>query len=89
MVRAILDTCVVSELVKPQIGPHVVRSLNAYDSTELYPSVLTVGEITRASACSEMAGADEELNSGSLVWRQPAGSGFFRLIWRLPGCGEH
>lgn len=41
----LLDTCVISELVKKQSNPGVVRWLDARDQDTLYVSVLTFGEL--------------------------------------------
>jgi predicted nucleic acid-binding protein len=43
----LLDTNVVSELRKKECDPHVVRWFEAVESSDLYISVLVVGEIRR------------------------------------------
>ncbi len=41
----LLDTCVISELIKPKPSPKVVKWISDIDETCLYISVLTIGEI--------------------------------------------
>lgn len=43
----LLDTCVVSELRKPQCNPGVARWITQIQSDEAYLSVITLGEIRR------------------------------------------
>lgn len=43
--RYLLDTCVVSEFVKPQPDPHVVVWMNQVDVVQTYLSVVTIGEV--------------------------------------------
>lgn len=43
--KYLLDTCVVSELCKPQPNPHVLAWLATCAEETLYLSVLTIGEI--------------------------------------------
>jgi predicted nucleic acid-binding protein len=47
MVRVLLDTNVVSELIKPDANGNVARNLDAIGPDNMYISVLTVGEITK------------------------------------------
>lgn len=47
MVRGLLDTCVVSELLNPRGNPDVAKSVRRIDDTSLFLSVLTIGEITK------------------------------------------
>ena len=44
----LLDTCVLSELVKPAPAPSVLRWLDARPEESLYLSVMTLGEIEKA-----------------------------------------
>jgi len=44
-VKYILDTCVISELVKPVPNPKVVEWLNKIPSESLFLCVITIGEI--------------------------------------------
>ena len=43
----LLDTCLLSELVKPTPSPPVLTWLGQRDESELYVSVLTLGELTK------------------------------------------
>ncbi len=43
----LLDTCVISELVKPAPDPHVVTWLKSSAAEQLFLSVVTVGEIRK------------------------------------------
>lgn len=43
----LLDTCVISELVKPRPNENVVRWVDSVDERKLFLSVLTVGELTK------------------------------------------
>jgi toxin FitB len=43
----LLDTNVISELIKPKAEPKVVRWIHATDESLLYLSVLTIGEIRK------------------------------------------
>ncbi len=45
--RSLLDTCVVSELVKPRCDPGVRGCVEAIRDEDLFLSVLTIGEITK------------------------------------------
>ena len=47
MVKGLLDTCVVSELLSPRGNPNVARSVQRIDDANLFLSVLTIGEITK------------------------------------------
>ncbi|MFV9505924.1 MAG: type II toxin-antitoxin system VapC family toxin [Oscillochloridaceae bacterium umkhey_bin13] len=45
--KYLIDTNVVSELIKKQPNPHVVRWVDTQDSLQLYLSVITIGEIRK------------------------------------------
>ncbi len=45
--KAILDTCVISEFVAKQPTPKVVEFLDALDADDAYLSVITIGEIIK------------------------------------------
>ena len=45
--KYLLDTCVISELVKPMPNPKVVEWLNQIASEALFLSVITMGEIQK------------------------------------------
>lgn len=46
----LLDTCVVSELVRPRPKASVVRWMRERDESELYLSVVTIGELEKGIA---------------------------------------
>jgi predicted nucleic acid-binding protein len=50
MVKYLLDTNVIAELVKPIPNPAVVAWVDAHDEHELYISVVTIGELLRGIA---------------------------------------
>jgi toxin FitB len=41
----LLDTCVISEFVKPSPNPRVIDGLNSLDPDQVFLSVVTIGEI--------------------------------------------
>ena len=45
--KYLLDTCVLSEVVKPHPNDHVISWLQSQSETDLYFSVLTFGEIEK------------------------------------------
>ncbi len=45
--KYLLDTCIISELTKPDPNPIVVKWLNGAHSESLFLSVLTIGEIRK------------------------------------------
>jgi predicted nucleic acid-binding protein len=49
-VKALLDTCVLSELRHPKCDPAVRRAVDAFDSDNLFVSVLSIGEIAKGIA---------------------------------------
>lgn len=48
--KYLLDTCVISELIKPEPNSHVINWLNAQNEEDIYLSVLTIGEIQKGIA---------------------------------------
>jgi len=48
--KYLLDTCVISELIKPQPNQSVVEWLNSQNEEDIYLSVLTIGEIQKGIA---------------------------------------
>ncbi len=46
----LLDTCVISELIKPQPNPHVLSWFSKQEENDLFLSVLTLGEIEKGIA---------------------------------------
>ena len=45
--KALLDTCVISELVSKQPNPRVVEFVDSLDPEDVYLSVITIGEIVK------------------------------------------
>lgn len=45
--KYLLDTCVISELIKPNPNRNVISWMQSIDETSLYLSVLTLGEIEK------------------------------------------
>ena len=45
--KYLLDTCVISELVKKEPHPSVIRWMDAGDESKMYLSVLTLGELIK------------------------------------------
>jgi hypothetical protein len=48
--RALLDTCVLSELRLPRVNPGVREAIEALDTDDLFVSVLSIGEIAKGIA---------------------------------------
>jgi predicted nucleic acid-binding protein len=59
----LLDTNIISELVKPRPEPAVVGFVSSTDETLLFLSVLTMGEIRKGIACLPRAGKRALLES--------------------------
>ncbi|MEJ7900857.1 MAG: type II toxin-antitoxin system VapC family toxin [Thermomicrobiales bacterium] len=47
MVKGLLDTCVVSEMLNPRGNENVVATVGQIDDAHLFLSVLTIGEIAK------------------------------------------
>jgi len=45
--KYLLDTCVISELVKKEPHPSVIRWMDPADESKMYLSVLTIGELIK------------------------------------------
>lgn len=45
--KALLDTCVISELIVKQPNPKVVEFIDSLDPEDVYLSVITIGEIVK------------------------------------------
>ncbi len=43
--RHLLDTCVVSGLIKPKSDPTVIKTIRSLDEQKMYLSIITIGEI--------------------------------------------
>jgi len=63
-VRYLLDTCVISELVKPKPNTNVVEWVEKCDEDSVFISVLTLGEIQKG--ISKLA--DEHKRNGIQRW---------------------
>lgn len=50
MVRTLLDTCVLSELLRPNANPQVQQAVEAIMNKDLFISVVTIGEIAKGIA---------------------------------------
>ena len=50
MVKMLVDTCVLSELYKPQPHAFVVAAFAALDDNDIYLSVVTIGELRKEIA---------------------------------------
>jgi hypothetical protein len=59
----LLDTSVISELVKPAPDEHVIEWLNRTDEASLYLSVLTIGEIEKGIAKLPASSRREKLET--------------------------
>lgn len=59
----LLDTSVISELVKPAPDNHVIEWLKGTDETSLYLSVLTIGEIEKGIAKLPVSSRREKLET--------------------------
>jgi predicted nucleic acid-binding protein len=51
----LLDTCIISELVRPRPQPSVVSWIEAADEQSLFLSVLTLGELEVRDSLEERA----------------------------------
>jgi tRNA(fMet)-specific endonuclease VapC len=47
--KALLDTCVISELISKQPNPNVVEYVDSRDLEDVYLSVITIGEIVKGT----------------------------------------
>ena len=59
----LLDTCVISELVKPRPTPAVVAWIDACDEETLYLSVITIGELEKGVARLALSARRAKLQS--------------------------
>lgn len=64
----LLDTCVISEFVKPRPEPKVVEWLNSIDMEKVFLSAVTVGEIQHGISNREPSNRTTELE----VWLNEA-----------------
>ena len=66
----LLDTCVISELVRPRPNASVLRWLRESDEDELFLSVITIGELEKGIA--KLPDADKRLTLEQWVRRELA-----------------
>jgi predicted nucleic acid-binding protein len=66
----LLDTCVLSELQRPQGDPRVRAHVEALDPTRLFVSVITVGELAKGIALLPGGARRHELSSWLLGLEQ-------------------
>jgi predicted nucleic acid-binding protein len=59
----ILDTCVISELIKKLPHPGVVAWINQTNETQLYLSVITIGELKNGIELLQPSAKKNELNA--------------------------
>ncbi len=70
MVRVLLDTCVLSEVHRPQGNPRVRAHVEALDPTRLFVSVVSVGELAKGIALLPAGARKRELASWLLGLEQ-------------------
>ena|SRR3990172_8792294 len=61
--KYLLDTCVLSELIKPSPNPSVIEWVNNCDERSLFVSVLVIGEIQKGIAKLEESKKKSELQA--------------------------
>ena len=62
--KYLLDTCVISEVIKPQADKNVISWMQNQDEESLFLSVLTFGEIEKALKNQLMRQRKENYNCG-------------------------
>lgn len=70
MVRVLLDTCVLSELRRPQSNPLVQERVVELDPAHLFLSVVTFGELTKGVELLQPSARKRELSSWMLALEQ-------------------
>jgi predicted nucleic acid-binding protein len=73
MVRVLLDTCVLSEIRRPQGEPRVRARVEEIDPRQLFLSVITVGELTKGIALLPAGERQRQLASWLLGLEQRFG----------------
>jgi len=63
VVRVLLDTCVLSELQRPQGSPQVRAQVEDLDPEQLYLSVITIGELSKGIARLPISARKRQLSS--------------------------
>lgn len=61
--RVLLDTCVLSELQKPQCNEAVKKAIMELNSEQLFLSIITIGEIIKGIALLKESKKKHELSS--------------------------
>ena len=61
--RALLDTCVLSELRKPQVDAGVRQAVDEAPDDDLFVSVISIGEIAKGIALLDDRRRKRELHS--------------------------
>ena len=64
--RILLDTCVLSELIRPKGNPAVRKAVESLNEDEIFVSVLSIGEITKGIALLKEGRKRRSLEA----WRQ-------------------
>jgi toxin FitB len=81
-VKYLLDTCVLSELVKPQPEPRVLDWINRREETELHVAAMTLAELQRGVARLPISRRKSELSD----WLAQMQAGFAGRV--LPFTAE-
>ncbi len=61
--RVLLDTCVLSELRKPQVDPGLRQAVDEIPDDDLFVSVISIGEIAKGIALLDESRRKRELQS--------------------------
>lgn len=83
--RFLLDTCVLSELVKPVPEPNVLTWMRARQNDELFISAITLAELQRGAAKLPVSRRRDELS----VWLQQLEAGFEDRVLPFTGATAH
>jgi toxin FitB len=70
VVRVLLDTCVLSELQRPQGHPGVRARVEALDPAQLFLSVITIGELAKGIALLPTGARKRDLSAWLLGLEQ-------------------
>jgi len=62
-VKFLLDTCLISELLKKAPNPEVIRWLDVQDEQRLFLSILTIGELQKGISKLPVSARREELQA--------------------------
>lgn len=64
--KALLDTCILSELRNPLSAPLLEKTLNFFEAEDLYVSAITIGEIVKGIALLPASKRRSDLNNWAL-----------------------